>query len=189
MPRPKKETLKKRKDGRYRTIYKGIPFYGKTSDEAIIAREAYKQLEKEGYFDKSIAPPLEAFALNWYKNAYGNKAYKTKITIKIIIEKLINKYGYIKIDDIKPADLQELYASEFAESSNSYIKKASQTYKRIFDSAVENGYCKTNPARMSSAQPHTGYSGSHRSITETENQFLGVSFYQKEYRIKKLALV
>ena len=64
MSRPKKETLKQRKDGRYRTIYKGIPFYGKTSEEAIMAREAYKDLERKGYFDKTITPPLETFANN-----------------------------------------------------------------------------------------------------------------------------
>ncbi len=34
MPRKKKETLKKRKDGRFKCKYQGIQFYGSTPEEA-----------------------------------------------------------------------------------------------------------------------------------------------------------
>ena len=172
MSRPKKETLKQRKDGRYRTIYKGIPFYGKTSEEAIMAREAYKDLERKGYFDKTITPPLETFANNWFNKAYKSKSFKTRTETKAIIDKLIDKYGYVRIDDIKPADIKDIYTEEFTGVSDSYIKRAASIYKRIFDSAVENDFCKINPARMSSAQPHKGPAGSHRSITTTELEWI-----------------
>lgn len=172
MSRPKKEKLKIRKDGRYRTMYKDIPFYGKTSDEAIMAREAYKSLEKEGFFDKPLTPPLEQFANQWYKNTYSNKAVKTQIETKAIINKLTERFGCMQLNEIKPADIKELYTEEFTGYSDSYIKRASQIYKRIFDSAVENGYCKTNPARFSSAQPHKGYEGSHRAINDTERNWI-----------------
>ena len=172
MARRKKEILKIRKDGRYRTIYKGIPFYGKTSDEAIMAREAYKELEKQGFFDSKITPPLEHFTDKWFKNTYGNKSFKTKQEASNILNKLKNRYGYTQLNEIKPADLQELYSEEFADLSDSYIKRACQIYKKLFDAAVENNYCKINPARMSSAQPQKGYTSSHRAITDTERNWI-----------------
>ena len=172
MPRQKKEKLKKRKDGRYRTMYKNLPFYGKTAEEAIEAREAYKKLEKEGFFDKPITPPMEDFVNKWYKNHTANNARQTKVEIKTILDKLTDRFGYSQINQIKPSDIKELYTDEFTGYSDSYVKRASQIYKRLFDAAVEDGLCKFNPARMTSAQPHKGYEGSHRAITEIERKWI-----------------
>ena len=41
MPRRKKETLKKRKDGRYKCKYHGVQFYGETPEAAFAARDEY----------------------------------------------------------------------------------------------------------------------------------------------------
>lgn len=172
MSRPRKETLKKRKDGRYRTIYKGIQFYGKTSNEAIMAREAYKELERNGYFDKPLSPPLETFADKWFNQTYKNKAYKTRTKAKTILNKLINEYGCMQINEIKPADIKDIYTNEFAGLNDQYIKSASQIYKKLFDAAIDNKYCTENPARMTSAQPHKGYMGSHRAITDLERKWI-----------------
>ena len=48
MPRPKKQHLKQRKDGRYCAVYKGIQFMGQTEAEALQAREEYKRKEHGG---------------------------------------------------------------------------------------------------------------------------------------------
>ena len=42
MPR---QTLKQRKDGRYKCVYKGRQFYGGTQSEALAARDEFKRQE------------------------------------------------------------------------------------------------------------------------------------------------
>lgn len=172
MPRPRKEILKKRKDGRYATVYKGKRFYGKTSDEAIAKREAYKREEYSENLKIIQGYTVEDFANRWIKSINSNASFQTKKQKQIFINKLIKRFGHKKINDIKPMDLKEFYTDVFSDCSDSYIRSASQTYKNFFDAAVENGYCKNNPARMQSSKPHKGYEHSHRAITDTERGWI-----------------
>lgn len=172
MPRKKKEILKRRSDGRYRTVYKGIYFYGHTSDEAIATREIYKELEASGEQARAAGPTLESFATKWIKNAKPNALLQTRKEARIHLNKLINRYGYYALSDIKPSDIKTIYSEEYANLSDSYIKSAAQLYKSLFDSAVEDGYCKINPARMKSAQPHKGYEKKRKAITPEERQWI-----------------
>jgi len=172
MSRQKKETLKKRKDGRYRTIYKGIPFYGHTSDEAIAAREAFKEIEASEEIAMCLGPTLESFAQRWIKHAKVNTSEYTKKGAQIHLNKLINRHGFNLLSEIKPSDIKAIYSEEYAGCSDSYIRGASQLYKALFDAAVEDGYCKVNPARMKSAQPHKGYENKRRGITPEERQWI-----------------
>ena len=48
MPRQKKQHLKQRRDGRYVCKYKGEQFMGSTEEEALSAREKYKNAERRG---------------------------------------------------------------------------------------------------------------------------------------------
>ena len=54
MPRPKKQRLKQRADGRYRCRYHGQDFYGATEAEALAAREEYKRQEQAGELRRLI---------------------------------------------------------------------------------------------------------------------------------------
>lgn len=181
MPRIKKEILKKRKDGRYRTIYKGIPFYGYTSDEAIAVREAYKELEKESAYQQITGPTVERYAERFLKNEKAGTRTQTKTEARIHMCKLINRCGFMKLNDVKPSDIKEIYAEDYAGYSDSYIKSAAQLYKAFFDAAVEDGYCKYNPARMKSARPSKGYEGSHRAITDQEREW--ILTYCKDHKL------
>ena len=49
MPREKKPTLKRRKDGRYKCVYHGVQFYGNTPEEAFAARDEYKASLNKGF--------------------------------------------------------------------------------------------------------------------------------------------
>ena len=42
MPRTKKPTLKRRKDGRYKCKWHDMQFYGNTPEEAFAARDLYR---------------------------------------------------------------------------------------------------------------------------------------------------
>ncbi len=172
MSKRKKEILKIRKDGRYVTKYNGQCFYGRTSDEAIAKREAYKNAEYSGKQKKPHSPLLKEFAERWLKSAKPNVTYKTKQGDRGLMNKLIKRFGNKRIDEIKPLELKEFYSNVFSNCSDSYIKAASRLYKNLFDAAVENGYCRTNPARMRSAKPHKGYENSHRAITQEERNWI-----------------
>jgi integrase len=172
MPRKKKEVLKKRADGRYRTVYRGVYFYGHSSDEAIAAREVYKELESSGELARANGPTLESFAMRWIKNAKPNVMPQTKTEAQIHLNKLIERYGFYALSDIKPSDIKTIYSEDYANLSDSYIKAASRLYKSLFDSAVEDGYCKINPARMKSAQPHKGYEKKRKAITPEEREWI-----------------
>ena len=168
----KKEKLKVRKDGRYVTKYKGHCFYGKTSDEAIAKREAYKKEEDSENQKWLDNPPLKDFAERWLKSSKPNAAFKTKKVDECFIHKLTIRFENRKINEITPLELKEFYSDAFLNCSDCYIKRASQLYKNLFDAAVENGYCKNNPARMRSAEPHKGYKNSHRAITQEERNWI-----------------
>ena len=67
MPREKKPTLKRRKDGRYKCVYKGIYFYSTISPEdAFAQREEYKASLKKGFARMLV----KEYALPWLKRLY-----------------------------------------------------------------------------------------------------------------------
>ena len=77
MPRPKKQHLKRRKDGRFACRYKGQWFYGETEEEALSAREAYKEAEKRGDIRLETGPTVAEYALKWIARAKAGVSAKT----------------------------------------------------------------------------------------------------------------
>ena len=79
MPRPKKQVLKQRSDGRYACRYKDRWFMGSTSDEALAAREEYKRAEIRGELaPTSTAPTVGQYVLTWlplHKKGVSQKCY------------------------------------------------------------------------------------------------------------------
>jgi integrase len=76
------------------------------------------------------------------------------------------------ISEIRPLHIKEVYSSDYVGLSQSYINSARQLYVALFNSIVENGLLRSNPARAKDAQPHHGTVGSHRSITEDERYWI-----------------
>lgn len=171
MPRIKKQHLKRRKDGRFCCRYKDQFFYGDTEDEALDAREQYKRLEKQGFFSAENRN-VSDFAEPWLKRITVSASDQTYREKAILLEKLLNHIGNLRISDVRSSDIKEVYSSEFAGKSASYIRSASQLYKSLFDAAQDDGYCDKNPAREKSAAPHAGTIGSHRAITDQERKWI-----------------
>ena len=76
------------------------------------------------------------------------------------------------MSSVKPSDIKQIYSTNYAGLSNSYVKAAKQLYCALFDSAVADGALLSNPARDKTAKPHTGTKGGHRSITPQERQWI-----------------
>lgn len=171
MPRQKKQRLKQRPDGRYVAYYKGKAFYGRTEDEAFSARDDFKRSEVTGEAYNRTVTVFE-YGSKWLKIAHPAVSDSTFKGLAIHLQHLVNQQGNTPIHDVKPLDIKAVYSVEYKTASNSYIKSAKQLYVALFDSAVADGICKSNPARQKSAQPHKGTEGGHRAITEQERQWI-----------------
>ena len=171
MPRPKKQHLKKRPDGRYACRYGGQFFYGSTEEEAFAARDAYKAAEKN---DSLLRPSVTVteYAATWLPIAHPSVSKGTYHSLAIHLDHLAKHLGDIPVSDVRPLQIKEVYSTEYLGLSQSYIQGAKQIFVALFDSAVENGICKTNPARSRDAQPHRGTVGGHRAITDQERWWI-----------------
>jgi len=171
VPRPKKQHLKQRKDGRYCCVYKGIQFMGATEDEALSRRDAFKQQEKE---DAEKPMLVRDFALYWLPIAFPDIKPSTYRGHAIHMQKLVDVIGTEKLSDVTPSMIKQVYAEKYSGMSNSYIRAGKQLFCDLFDAAVADRYCRTNPAREKAAAPHRGkdpkearFTPQHRKWIET----------------------
>lgn len=171
MPREKKPTLKRRKDGRYRCVYHGLQFYGDTPDQAFAAREEYKLNEQRGFTKRQT---VSEYALPWLKRSYpkGSVADSTYTGLAIHLQHLIDQIGDKPICDVIPSDIKQIYADQYAGLSNSYIRSAKQLFCALFDAAQADGLIAFNPARDKSAKPHTGKRPKERILTKQERTYI-----------------
>ena len=167
MPRPKKPHLKRRPDGRYACRYKDQWFYGESEREALEARETYKKAEIKGDPLRPTVTVAE-YAAYWLPVARPAVSTATYRGLATHLDHLAKDIGDVLIAEVKPLQIKGVYTNHYVGLSQSYILAAKQIFVALFDSAVENYICRTNPARAKDAQPHEGSSGSHRAITDQE---------------------
>ena len=169
MPREKKPTLKRRKDGRYKCVYHGIQFYGSTPEEAFSARDEYKLNEQRGFLKKQT---VEEYALPWLKRSYPSVRDSTYTGLAIHLQHLIDQIGKKRLSEVIPSDIKQVYADQYSGLSNTYIRSAKQLYCALFDSAQADGLIRFNPARDKSAKPHTGKKPKERILTKQEREYI-----------------
>lgn len=167
MPR---QSLTKRKDGRYAVKFQGKFFYGSTQNEALRKREEYKQALKEGI--KLDCPTVGKYASAWLP------AHKKTVSIKCYndyakqLDAMCALIGTLPLNAVTPTDVKNVYSQHYDGYSGYTIKRAKMLFTALFDSAVADGYLRTNPCRDKTAQPHKGPEGSHRSLTPEEDALL-----------------
>ena len=162
MPREKKPTLKRRKDGRYRCVYHGMQFYGDTPDEAFAARDDYKIREQNGFSKRQT---VSSYALPWLKRSFPAVADSTYSGLAIHLQHLIDQIGNRQISEIVPSDIKQIYADQYAGLSNSYIRSAKQLYCALFDSAQADGLISETAYRKTTERTHPDKTGTliHRN--------------------------
>ena len=107
MPRAKKQHLKRRPDGRYACRYKGEWFYGYTEDEALQARDDYKQAEREGNVLKPSVT-VAAYAAAWLPVARPAVSDSTYHGLAIHLDHLIKHLGDIPMAEVLPLQIKEV---------------------------------------------------------------------------------
>lgn len=168
MPREKKNKI--RKDKRYCRKYHGIAFYSRISDEdAKAKRDEYKQQEQAGFIRQMT---VEGYAIPWLKRAYPTGADISYVKLAIHLQHLIDAIGKKKMSEVKPSDIKEIYSGHYKNLSNSYIRAAKQLYCLLFDSAVADGICRSNPARDKTSKPHKGKKVKERKLTDKERWYV-----------------
>lgn len=169
MGRARKIVLKPRKDGRYQCQYKDHYFYGKTSDEALQAREEYKRREKQNMMPDN--PTIRQYAAQWlplHKSGVSNKCYNDYAKQ---IDALCDEIGDRRFSEVTVDDCKRVY-THYKGYSQSTIKRSRMLFISIFDTAIENGYATRNPFRSKFAQPDKGTEGTHRIISDEERQLI-----------------
>ena len=169
MARPKKPTLKIRNDGRYKCKYKGIQFYGSTPEEAFEARDEYILSQKTGF---NVNATVTEYALPWLKRTFPAVAKSTYRGHATHLQHLLDTIGDKRVSEIVPSDIKQVYSEHYKELSNSYIKSARQLFCILFDSAVADGLCRSNPARVKESKPHKGKKVKEHILTPQERWWI-----------------
>lgn len=168
MPREKKPTLKKRKDGRYKCKWHDMQFYGSTPEEAFALRDAYKASIEAGIRHQTVAD----YALPWLKRTYPAVSDSTYTGLAIHLQHLIDAIGEKQIAEVLPSDIKQVYSTQYAGLSNSYIKSAKQLFCSLFDSAQADNLIRYNPARDKTAKPHKGNKPKERILTAQQREWI-----------------
>lgn len=171
MPRPKKQVLKARKDGRFCCKYHGIQFMGNSSDEALALRDEYKRREAAGALIRRAGLTLGEYSAEWlpvHKASVKQTTYNGYVSI---LERIVAPFASVPLQDLDSDDIAALYA-KLAGKSASYIHKARILLTAILDSATDAGYMPKNPARAQSVKPPKGSRGTHRAITDEERALI-----------------
>ena len=158
--------LKQRSDGYYRAWYKGKQFLGKTIAEAEAKRDEYRY-ECEHGIEQLKQITVFHYIEQWLPIAKANVTKHTYNHYAHIFEILIDICGDKQMSAVMPSDIKKAW-SKMANVSQSYINKARYLYTDLFNSAIEEGYCRINPVKSKTAKPHKGTKGTHRCLTDEE---------------------
>lgn len=168
MPKPKKQHLKQRSDGRFVCVYNGIFFYGKTEAECLEKREAYIKQESE----RNILPMykiVERYAAEWvnvYKSHLTTASYNSVVRT---LKRFCAEHGTRLMTSITPMDIQAFY-NEYEDMSQSSINSMRDTIRGMFRAAVADRVIQFDPT--SKAKLPKGTKGSHRAITQHERDLI-----------------
>lgn len=171
MPRPKKQKLKRRKDGRYCCRYHGMQFMGNSEDEALEAREAYKRAEAVGAVIRSAQMTVSEYADYWLSVHKKSVKASTFNGYTSILSNAITPIADRQLDTLNSDDIAETYAALTGKSA-SYIHKAQNLIRAMLDSATDAQYIYKNPARASSVTVPKGKRGTHRAISKAERNLI-----------------
>lgn len=161
---------KRGKDGRYRLYYHGKQFVGTDLDEVRARRDDYIKHTKVGLSAENTT--VKDYSFQWLPDNKAHVADKTYNSYAHMIEIMCSEIGKKRIEAVTPSDIKHIFSTHFSGMSESHIRHAKNLYQSIFDSAVEDRLCLSNPCRTKTATPAKGTSGTHRSITKEERSLI-----------------
>ena len=168
---PRKNDKPPRSDGRFQAKYHGKYFYSYVSQEdADAQRDEYKYQCEHG-IDQIRNMTVSDYAGQWLPVAKASVSDKCYNDYAVQLEALTAVCGDKYLNAVLPLDIKKVW-QHYVGYSASTIHRARMLYRALFASAVENGYCRSNPVEKDDAQPHKGTSGSHRNIEPWERKVI-----------------
>ena len=164
------QRLSKRKDSRFCCKYKDRFFYGKTMEEALRKRDAYRY-RCEHEIGEIRHMTVHDYAEEWLPIYKAGVAVGTMRQYESLIKRLNDVIGNYYLSAVTVDDAAKVWAT-FVGMSKSMITKAGQLYRGVFDAAMESGYTRTNPFRSKAIKAPKGTAGSHRAITPEERKLI-----------------
>ena len=165
MPKPKKQKLKQRPDGRYVCKADGKFFYGASSDEALAKRAEYLQNKKLGRNEQKNISILE-YAGKWLSLYRSDVKTHTYNDYALCLERFFEPVKRKTVREITVDDIAICY-KELSGLSAHTITRTKSLVKAVFDSAIESGYAEKNPARATTIRPPKGERKAvHKSISK-----------------------
>lgn len=127
-------------------------FYGKDEKETLKAYNSW--IKNSGNIPIEKVQTVGEWADKWLalykKDKVGYKTYKN---YKLYVEKHIKPHiGNLKFEAVRPAHIAQLYKKE-AGLSMSALRHISISLNGIFETAMDNRFCKSNPAAKT-VPPH-----------------------------------
>ena len=144
---------------------------GATEEEAFAKREEYKQQERTQAAIRAN-PTVKEYVDSWLPLTKAGIRENTHELHTIHAKHLCKVIGDLFVADVRPLDIKKVYSEEYGDKSHDYISHAKSVFVAIFESAVEDGLLRTNPAKTKTAKPHSGIHGSHRAITAEERALI-----------------
>jgi integrase len=163
MPRTK---LKKRKDGRFRKVYAGVPFYGLTEKEATDKANAYKRDLEAGLRAEQAGITVQEYANRWVQIHKANVSLNQYNDYVRRLNTVCIYIGNKRMRDVVMSDIQLVYNELMTGKSKSSITKYASMIKSLFSAAQIDRIIMHNPCLA--AKPPKGYAGSHRALEDWE---------------------
>lgn len=179
--KPKKQHLKKRKDGRYVCKLGDEWFYGKTEDEALQKREE-RAMELKSGFRKPDEIKFSEYSEKWlkaYKSHLTERPYNTHLRN---INKWISLMGDRNLIQYTQSDISFFY-EHYRNMSFSFLHSLQHTINSIFKSAFSDGLLKSTP--LTAVFPLKGHKGTHREITKDER----TAIHSLQHRLRPAVMV
>lgn len=134
--------MKRRADGRYRRIVNGVEFYGKSEREVNRKILDYREKKEKGR-------PFREVADDWWREAFETLSHQTLKGYKPALERVIEHFGDISIQEIKPRDISAFYkilaAGDFAQNT---VATHRIVINQTFKLALVNGEIEYNPCAV-----------------------------------------
>ena len=172
MPRA---TYKRRPDGRYCVVYKGVFFYsspGGPVSEALQKRDEYKKQLSLGLKEETLGIPFSDYAIRYMQVHKADCATQTFNLYASYVNKAIDFFGDMRIKDITETDIKALYNHMVEQGYGKYtLDKFSTLMKSLFRVALNDGVILRNPC-STARKPQGLKQGTHRTITDEERRLI-----------------
>ena len=168
--------LTQRNDGRYKTVYKGKQFYGKTQKEAIKKRDEYIANERAGL--KLDETSLVDYGLKWlgvYRTQCNSRQLKQyENMIRFTGERLDKPLCLITATDLQSV------VNSLSVYSASHIDKFLTTLRGIFKTAAAEGSIARNPMELVK-RPKCKKTEGHRALEQWERDLICSTYCEHDF--------